>query len=65
MLPGNNFGMDDNLLIARIAFVDFNGGEALKHFKINSSIDNSDFIELFPNIIDGIQTLKEWVINQA
>ena len=29
MLPGSDFGMQNELLISRIAFVDFDGGNAL------------------------------------
>ena len=57
MLPGSDFGLDNKRLLSRIAFVDFNGEQALK------LIDNNDFnLSLIcPKIIIGINKLKEWV----
>ncbi len=37
MLPGSDFGLKDDELLSRIAFVDFDGAEALKF------IENDDF----------------------
>ena len=34
MLPGSDFGINKELLISRIAFVDFDGANALKYWKI-------------------------------
>ena len=34
MLPGSDFGINKELLISRIAFVDFDGANALKMWKI-------------------------------
>ena len=64
MLPGSDFGINKNLLISRIAFVDFDGENALKIFE-ESKLLNDDFLQLTcPNIIEGIRKLKEWIINR-
>ena len=57
MLPGSDFGLENELLLSRIAFVDFDGGKALK-------IINSDFKDISlicPKITKGINKIKEWV----
>ncbi len=61
MLPGKNFGIEDEKLITRMAFVDFDGNKALSFMKDNSSIKDNDFNELFPKINEGIQSLKSWL----
>lgn len=63
MLPGKNFGFNDNKLITRLAYVDFDGKAALQYFyKLeNNKFDINDFKILFPKIIRGIETLKDWV----
>ena len=61
MLPGKNFGIEDEKLITRMAFVDFDGNQALSFMKVNSSIEDSDFNELFPKIKEGITHLKSWL----
>ena len=61
MLPGKSFGIEDEKLITRMAFVDFDGNKALSFMKVNSSIEDSDFNELFPKINEGITNLKSWL----
>ena len=63
MLPGADFGLDKGKLLSRIAFVDFNGEEALRLISEDeSSIDNLD--KICPRIVKGISLLKEWINNQ-
>ena len=63
MLPGSDFGMENELLISRIAFVDFDGGNALNLIKNNKNIPEN-FLEIAcPKIIKGIKKLKEWIDN--
>ena len=61
MLPGKNFGIEDEKLITRMAFVDFDGNKALSFMKDNTSIKDDDFNQLFPKINDGILNLKSWL----
>ena len=61
MLPGKNFGIEDEKLITRMAFVDFDGNKALSFMKENTSIKDDDFNELFPKINEGILNLKSWL----
>ena len=61
MLPGKNFGIEDEKLITRMAFVDFDGNKALSFMKDNTSIKDDDFNELFPKVNEGILNLKSWL----
>jgi len=64
MLPGSDFGMEEDKLLSRIAFVDFDGSKALKMIsKEKSSSDN--FLDLTcPKIAKGISLLKDWIISK-
>ena len=64
MLPGSDFGMEEEKLLSRIAFVDFDGSKALKMIsKEKSSPDN--FLDLAcPKILKGISLLKDWIITK-
>ena len=63
MLPGSDFGMEEDKLLSRIAFVDFDGSKALKMIsKEKPSSDN--FLDLTcPKIAKGISLLKDWIIS--
>jgi len=61
MLPGSDFGIQNELLISRIAFVDFDGEQALNIIKNNNKIPD-DFLQIAcPKIIKGVQKLKNWI----
>ena len=64
MLPGSDFGMEEDKLLSRIAFVDFDGSKALKMIsKGKPSPDN--FLDLTcPKIAKGISLLKDWIISK-
>jgi len=64
MLPGSDFGMEEDKLLSRIAFVDFDGSKALKMIsKEKPSSDN--FLDLTcPKIVKGISLLKDWIISK-
>ena len=64
MLPGSDFGMEEDKLLSRIAFVDFDGSKALKMISKEKSFPDS-FLDLAcPKIVKGISLLKEWVISK-
>lgn len=61
MLPGSDFGINENHLITRIAFVDFDGMQALDLAK-NYTHLSDDFLKIAcPNILNGINELKKWI----
>jgi len=63
MLPGSDFGINENHLITRIAFVDFDGKQALDLAKKHSHL-SKDFLKIAcSNIVNGINELKYWISN--
>ena len=63
MLPGSDFGIRNELLISRIAFVDFDGAKALNSIEKNVTTTD-DFLQIAcPKIIKGVKKLKEWTKN--
>lgn len=65
MLPGNDFGLQPNQLVSRMAYVDFNGKEALEAAAGKAWADkklNGDFAETYcPRVIEGTRVLIEWL----
>jgi len=61
LLPGSDFGIPKNKMIARLSFTDFNGEDFMKNVLSNEYI-NLDIISKFaPKIIEGTKRLKDWV----
>ena len=64
MLPGSDFGLKDDELLSRIAFVDFDGAEALKFIE-NDDFSSNNLLDIIcPQIVKGVSLLKEWLKNQ-
>ena len=64
MLPGSDFGMEEDKLLSRIAFVDFDGSKALKMISKEKPSSDSFLDFTCPKIVKGISLLKEWVISK-
>jgi len=63
MLPGSDFGMEEDKLLSRIAFVDFDGSKALKMIS-KEKLSSDNFLDLTcPKIAKGISLLKDWIIS--
>ena len=58
ILPLSAFGMPENFLGARLAYVDFDGAKALKVIESNQEISAK---ELAPNVIEGISQMGKWL----
>jgi aspartate aminotransferase len=65
MVAGSDFGIDENILISRIAFVDFDGKKALEIANNYSNLSNDFLKNACPNIINGINELKKWIRNYS
>ena len=64
MLPGSDFGMEEDKLLSRIAFVDFDGSKALKMIS-KEKLSSDNFLDLTcPKIAKGISLLKDWIISK-
>ena len=63
-LPGDEFGRFEEELTARLAYVDFNGSEALSaSIKQNERLNDSFVREHMPNVVTGIEKICDWVNN--
>jgi hypothetical protein len=51
-------------LISRIAFVDFDGANALKILENSKLLNDNLLKQICPNILEGIKKLKEWIIKR-
>jgi len=60
LLPGSDFGIDSKRMIARLSYTDFNGANFLKNISGSKNLDKVDLKEYAPNIVDGVNKLKEW-----
>lgn len=66
ILPGSAFLKEENSLTARLAFVNFDGQEALSQFEKNNLSVNEPVNESFlrnacPNTVKGTERLSNWV----
>ena len=60
LLPGSDFGLDSNKMIARLSYTDFNGDVFLKDTIGSKKLDNADLKKYAPNIVEGVSSLKDW-----
>ena len=60
LLPGSDFGIDSKRMIARLSYTDFDGANFLKNISGSKNLDKVDLKEYAPNIVDGVNKLKEW-----
>ena len=63
-LPGSDFGLAKEKMILRLAFVDFDGGKALKYLRHRNKFEISDYKELFPMVYEGLLKIKNWVLEK-
>lgn len=63
LLSGKSFGMPADSLTARLAFVDFDGQEALAIATQNPDLDASQLLEVLPlkKLKKGIEKLTQWL----
>ena len=60
LLPGSDFGFDQNKMLARLSFTDFDGQKFMNKIEENQKINNDLINELAPKIIEGVDKLKKW-----
>ena len=60
LLPGSDFGISKDKMIARLSFTDFNGEDFMKNISNKQNI-NVDVISKFaPKVVEGTKRLKNW-----
>jgi len=60
LLPGSDFGFDQDQMLARLSFTDFDGQEFMNKIEDNQKIDNNKIGEFAPKIVQGVDKLKKW-----
>tara|TARA_B100000686_G_scaffold199190_1_gene205976 strand:- start:256 stop:1491 length:1236 start_codon:yes stop_codon:yes gene_type:complete len=60
LLPGSDFGIESNKMLARLSYTDFDGDRFLRNTISSKKLDNADLKKYAPNIVDGVSSLKEW-----
>ena len=60
LLPGSDFGLDKNKMIARLSYTDFDGANFLNNSLGSKKLDNADLEKYAPNIVEGVKKLKSW-----
>ena len=60
LLPGSDFGLDSNKMIARLSYTDFDGSNFLKNTLGSKNLDKEDLEKYAPNIVEGVIKLKKW-----
>ena len=63
LLPGSDFGFDQNKMLARLSFTDFDGKKFMEQVKDNQKIDNNHIEKCAPKIIEGVDRLKKWSVS--
>lgn len=62
LLPGSSFSRESSELSARLAFVNFDGGKALKAPEVHSGPVTSEFVEKYcDDTVTGIHKLCSWL----
>ena len=60
LLPGSDFGLDSNKMVARLSYTDFDGSNFLKNTLGSKNLDKADLEKYAPNIVEGVIKLKKW-----
>ena len=60
LLPGSDFGFDQNKMLARLSFTDFDGQKFMTGIKDGEKIDIDIINEFAPKIVEGVDKLKKW-----
>ena len=60
LLPGSDFGFQQNRMLARLSFTDFDGKKFMEKIEDEIIIDDILINELAPKIVEGVNKLKKW-----
>jgi len=63
LLPGSDFGLDNNKMVVRLSYTDFDGSNFLKNTLGSKNLDKADLEKYAPNIVEGVIKLKKWSIS--
>ena len=60
LLPGSDFGFDENKMLARLSFTDFDGKYFMNECEKEHKIDNHLISKCAPKVVEGVVRLKKW-----
>jgi aspartate aminotransferase len=60
LLPGSDFGFEQNRMLARLSFTDFDGKKFMEEIEDDTKIDDTLIDEFAPKIVEGVDKLKKW-----
>jgi len=60
LLPGSDFGISKDKMIARLSFTDFNGEDFMKNISNKQNISLEVISKFAPKVVEGTKRLKNW-----
>jgi len=60
LLPGSDFGITKDKMIARLSFTDFDGEEFMKNISSIKNLNLETISKLAPKVVEGTKRLKDW-----
>ena len=60
LLPGSDFGLKPNKMLARLSYTDFDGEKFLRNTNGSKKLDDDIIKKYAPNIVEGTSRLSEW-----
>ena len=60
LLPGSDFGFDEERMLARLSFTDFDGENLMKEYDKKNYLDNQIIEKIAPKVAEGVDKLKKW-----
>ena len=60
LLPGSDFGIESNKMLARLSYTDFDGAAFLNNTLGSKKLDNEVLEKYAPNIVEGVKKIKSW-----
>tara|TARA_A100001015_G_C14995264_1_gene715908 strand:+ start:430 stop:1659 length:1230 start_codon:yes stop_codon:yes gene_type:complete len=61
LLPGSDFGFNQQKMLTRLSFTDFNGQEFMKNISDKKEVASNDLVLKFaPKVVEGVNRLKKW-----
>ena len=61
LLPGSDFGISKDKMIARLSFTDFDGENFMKNISSKENINLDTISKFAPKVVEGTKRLKDWV----
>jgi aspartate aminotransferase len=60
MLPASEFGFNQNRMLTRLSYTDFNGDMFLRNVSNDDLVSNQMIEKYAPNVVEGVKKLSKW-----